>query len=183
MWRPHYFTIWGLGLELVMALMASPLWGLSLHSRGQTDKYKTLWHLDMDMEVWHLVKDSMALEHALWQLDMTLWHFVMALWHMFMTVWHMFMTIWRLQGASLFIKLWVFGWESSSGTFQSNKRLNAKHFLNIFGLAWPWDPRGPWTYYKFVQSSLMIDLWMEECPILMIFSYFSWKWWWSPAQD
>ena len=56
-------------------------------------------------------------------------------------------------------------------------------FLNIFGLAWPWDPRGPGTYSKFVQSPLMIDLWMEECQILMIFSYFSWKWRWSPSQD
>ena len=56
-------------------------------------------------------------------------------------------------------------------------------FFYIFGLAWPWDPRGPGTYSKFVESPLMIDLWMEECQILMIFSYFSWKWRWSPAQD
>ena len=55
-------------------------------------------------------------------------------------------------------------------------------FLNIFGLAWPWDPRGPGTYSRFVQSPLMIDLWMEECPILMIFSYFWRKWRWSPSQ-
>ena len=38
-----------------------------------------------------------------------------------------------------------------------------KFFLNIFGLAWPWDPRGPGTYSKFVQNPLMIDLWIEEC--------------------
>ena len=56
-------------------------------------------------------------------------------------------------------------------------------FLNIFGLAWPWDPRGPETYSKFVQNPLIIDLWMEECQILMIFSYFSWKWRRSLAQD
>ena len=56
-------------------------------------------------------------------------------------------------------------------------------FLNIFGLAWPWDPRGPGTYSRFVQSPLMIDLWMEECQIWMIFSYFLWKWRWSPSQD
>ena len=42
-------------------------------------------------------------------------------------------------------------------------------FLYIFGLAWPWDPRGPGTYFKFVQNPLMIDLWMEECQFLMIF--------------
>ena len=66
---------------------------------------------------------------------------------------------------------------------QSNKRLKAKHLLNIFGLAWPWDPRGPWTYSRFVQSPRMIDLCMEDCPILMIFSYFSWKWRWRPSQD
>ena len=68
---------------------------------------------------------------------------------------------------------------------QSNKRLKAKHFFffNIFGLAWPWDPRGPGTNSRFVQSPLMIDLWMEECPTLMIFSYFWWKWRWSPSQD
>ena len=56
---------------------------------------------------------------------------------------------------------------------QSNKRLNAKHFFEYFGLALPGDPMGPGTYSRFVQSPLMIDLWMEECPILMIFSYFS----------
>ena len=56
-------------------------------------------------------------------------------------------------------------------------------FLNIFNLAWPSDPRGPGTYLRFVQSPLMIDLWMEECPILMIFSSFWWKWRWSPSQD
>ena len=36
----------------------------------------------------------------------------------------------------------------------------------------PRNPRGPGTYSRIVQSPLMIDLWMEECPILMIFSYF-----------
>ena len=56
-------------------------------------------------------------------------------------------------------------------------------FLNIFGSAWPWDPRGPGTYSKFLQSPLMIDLWMEECQILMIFPYFSWKCRRSSAQD
>ena len=67
---------------------------------------------------------------------------------------------------------------------QSNKRLKAKHLKKkTFGLAWPWDRRGPGTYPRFVQSPLMIDLWMEECPILMIFSYFLWKWRWSPSQD
>ena len=62
---------------------------------------------------------------------------------------------------------------------RSNKRRKAIMFLNIFG----WDPRGPGTYSKFVQSPLMIVLWMEECQILVIFSYFSWKWRWIPAQD
>ena len=56
-------------------------------------------------------------------------------------------------------------------------------FLNIFVLAWPWDPRGPGTYSKFVQSPLMIELWNEECQSLMIFPYFSWKYRRSPAQD
>ena len=32
--------------------------------------------------------------------------------------------------------------------------------VNIFGLAWPWDRRGPGTYSRFVQSPLMIDLCM-----------------------
>ena len=49
-------------------------------------------------------------------------------------------------------------------------------FLNIFGLAWPWDPRGPGTYSKFVQNTLMIDLWMEdlkwECPYFYSRFYF-----------
>ena len=57
----------------------------------------------------------------------------------------------------------------------SNKRQRAKHFLNIFGSAWPWDLRGPGPYSNFLQSPLMIDLWMEEGQILMIFPYFSWK--------
>ena len=47
--------------------------------------------------------------------------------------------------------------------------------MNIFGLPWPWDLRGPGTYSKLVQSPLLIDLMIDECQILMIFSFFSWK--------
>ena len=57
----------------------------------------------------------------------------------------------------------------------SNKKQNAKFFLNTFGSALPWDPRGPGSYSKFLQSPLMIDLWMEEYQILMKFTYFTWK--------
>ena len=38
-------------------------------------------------------------------------------------------------------------------------------------------------FFESFQSPLLIDLWMEECQILMIFSYFSWKWKLIPAQD
>ena len=55
--------------------------------------------------------------------------------------------------------------------------------MNIFGLAGPWDPSVLDTNSKFVESPLLIDWWMEECKILMIFSYFLWKWRWIPAQD
>ena len=57
----------------------------------------------------------------------------------------------------------------------SSKRQRAKIFINILGSAWPWDPRGPGPYSNFLQCPLMIDLWMEEGQILMIFPYFSWK--------
>ena len=56
---------------------------------------------------------------------------------------------------------------------QSNERLKANIFLKYFWLGMTLRPGGPGTYFKFVQSPLMIDLWMEECRILMIFSYFS----------
>ena len=69
---------------------------------------------------------------------------------------------------------------SVQAAVKSNKRLKAKHLFEFF-LAW--NDTKTQTYSRFVQSSLMIDLWMEECPILMIFSYFSCKWRLSPAQD
>ena len=65
----------------------------------------------------------------------------------------------------------------------SNKRQKGKKLWNMFGLAWPWDPRGPGIYSKFVLSPLMIDLWMEVCHILMICPYFSWKSRRSSAKD
>ena len=45
------------------------------------------------------------------------------------------------------------------------------------------DPSGLVTYSKFVKSPLMIDLWMEDCQIFIIFPYFSWKCRRGPAQD
>ena len=65
----------------------------------------------------------------------------------------------------------------------SNKGQKGKHFFKIFGSARPWDQRGQGTYSKFLQSPLIIHLWMEECQILMIFPYFSEKCRRSSAQD
>ena len=55
--------------------------------------------------------------------------------------------------------------------------------VNIFGFSGPWHPRLPETCSLFAQSPLLIDLWIKECQILMIFYYFSWKWRRSPSQD
>ena len=53
---------------------------------------------------------------------------------------------------------------------------------DIFGWVGPWFLSVPETFYKFPEGRLLIDLRMEECQILNIFSYFSWKFRWSPAQ-
>ena len=58
-----------------------------------------------------------------------------------------------------------------------------KNIVNIFCLAGPWDLSVPVTYQKLFESPLLIDLEVEQCQILIIFSYFSWKCRWSPAQD
>ena len=50
------------------------------------------------------------------------------------------------------------------------------NILLYFWLGMTLRLRGPGIYSRFVQSPLVIDLWMKECQILMIFSYFSWKW-------
>ena len=49
------------------------------------------------------------------------------------------------------------------------RRQKAKLNWEFFGLAGPGDPRLPGTYSKLVQSPLLIDLWMEDCQILIIF--------------
>ena len=90
----------------------------------------------------------------------------------------------RLESRLLRSQSWYRDWyqysKNRGGSLWS--RLSRESLL-ISGLAWLWDPRGPGTYSRFVQSPLMIELWMEECPSLTIFSNFSWKWRWSPYQD
>ena len=55
--------------------------------------------------------------------------------------------------------------------------------MNIFGLPGSPYPGLSGTYPKSIHSQLLIDLWMEDFQIWMIFSFFSWKCWESPDQD
>ena len=63
------------------------------------------------------------------------------------------------------------------------KERKPKINVNIFVFSGPWHQRLPETCSLFAQTPLLIDLWIKECQILMIFYYFSWKLWRSPSQD
>ena len=59
--------------------------------------------------------------------------------------------------------------------YPHKKRNQNKQKLKKNGWAGPCDPCFSETYSKFVKGLLLVDLWMENCQILMIFSYFFMK--------